>query len=84
MLDNGLYTLEIAENMNCDYRTMKDFVFSQKTGWKIPKRSHLRRLSSRDVRKLKTEIAKTRHGTSKSIFMPLAYPKWVKLPVAKR
>ena len=64
----GKSTLEIAKNMNRDHRTIKRFVVSGQTKRKTPKRCYLRRLSPRDIRKLKVEMAKTPQATSKSIF----------------
>ena len=75
VLGNGMSTLEIAKNMNRDHRTIKKYVYSGKTGRKTPKRSHLRTLSSRDIRKLKIEMAKTPHATSKAIFYAAGVPK---------
>jgi transposase len=75
MLGSGKSTLEIAKNMNRDHRTIKKFVFSGKSKRKTPKRSHLRRLSHRDIRKVKIEIAKTPHATSKTIFDNAGVPK---------
>ena len=53
MLGYGKSTLEIAKNMNRDHRTMKRFMISGKTTRKTLKRCHSRRLSERDIRKLK-------------------------------
>ena len=68
MLGYGKSTLEIAKNMNRDHRTIERFMVSGQTKRKTPKRCHLRRLSPRDICKLKVEMAKTPHATSKSIF----------------
>ena len=65
--------------MNRDHRTIKRFVVSEE----MPKRCHLRRLSPRDIRQLKVEMAKTSHATSKSIFDNAGVPKWRKQPDAK-
>ena len=78
MLGYGKSTLEIAKNMNRDHRTIKRFVVSGQTKRKTPKRCHLRRLSPRDIRKLKVETAKTPHATSKSIFENAGVPKMAK------
>lgn len=75
MLGNGMSTQEIAKNMNRDHRTIKKYVYSGKTGRKTPKRSHLRTLSSRDIRKLKIEMAKIPHATSKAIFDTAGVPE---------
>ena len=78
MLGYGKSTLEIAKNMNRDHRTIKRFVVSGQTKRKTPKRCHLRRLSPRDICKLKVETAKTPHATSKSIFENAGVPKMAK------
>ena len=78
MLGYGKSTLEIAKNMNRDHRTVERFSVSGQTTRKTPKRCHLRRLSPRDIRKLKVEIAKTPHATSKSIFYNACAQKRVK------
>ena len=78
MLGYGKSTLEIAKNMNRDHRTIKRFVVSGQTKRKTPKRCHLRRLSPRDVRKLKFETAKTPQAMSKSIFENAGVPKMAK------
>ena len=75
MLGNGMSTLEIAKYMNHDHRTIKKFVFSHEMERKTPKRSLLRTLSSRDIRKLKIEMAKTPHATSRTIFDAVSEPK---------
>ena len=78
MLGYGKSTLEIAKNMNRDHRTIKRFVVSGQTKRKTAKRCHLRRLSPRDIRKLKVQTAKTPHATSKSIFENAGVPKMAK------
>ena len=75
MLGHGKSTLEIAKNMNRDHRTMKRFMVSGQTTRKTLKRCHSRRLSAIDIRKLKVEMAKTSHATSKSIFDNAGVPK---------
>ena len=78
MLGHGKSTLEIAKNMNRDHRTMKRFMVSCQTTRKTLKRWHSRKLSSRDIRKLKVEMVKTPHATSKSIFDNAGVPKMAK------
>ena len=68
MLGYGKSTLEIAKNMNRDHQTIERFAVSGQTTRKTPKRCHFMRLSPRDIRKLKVEMVKTPHATSKSIF----------------
>ena len=64
----GLADVDHRKSMNRDHRTIKQFVYSGKTGRKTPRRSHLRTLSSTDIRKLKIEMTKTPHAISKYIF----------------
>ena len=45
---------------------------------KTPQRRHLRKLSPRDIRKLKIEMAKAPHATSKTIFDSAGVPKMAK------
>ena len=78
MLGYGKSTLEIAKNMNRDHRTIERFAVSSQTTRKTPKICHLRRLSPRDIRKLKVEMAKTPHATSNSIFYNACAQKRVK------
>ena len=68
MLGYGKSTVETAKNMNRDHRNIERFAVSGQTMRKTPKKCHLRWLSPRDIRKLKVEMAKTPHATSKSIF----------------
>lgn len=36
--DTGMSKLEISQNINCNHRTVKNFVHSVKTGRKTPKK----------------------------------------------
>ena len=83
MLGYGKSTLEIAKNMNRGHQTIERFSVSGQTTRKTPKRCHLRRLSPRDIRKLKVEMAKIPHATSKSIFYNACAQKGRKQPDAK-
>ena len=75
LLGEGRSTLEISRIMGRDHRTIKSFVFSGKTARKTPERSHLKKLSPRELRNLKREMAKNPNATSKSIFDAAAAPK---------
>ena len=81
MLGYGKSTLEIAKNMNRDHRTIERFAVSGQTTRKTPKRCHLRRLSPRDIRKLKVEMATMQRVNQ--FFTTLAPKKERKQPDAK-
>ena len=77
-LCNGKSTLEIEKNLNRDHRTIKKFVVSGQTMRKTPKRCHLKKHSPRHIRKLKIQMSKTSHATSKTIFDSAGVPKMAK------
>ena len=58
LLGDGRTTIEISKIMDRDYRTIKAFVFSEKTARKTPERSHLKKISQRDIRNLKRDMPK--------------------------
>ena len=78
MLGNGKSTLEIAKIRSRYHRTVKKFVLSRHSMRKTPQRGHLRRLSPKDIRKLKIEMAKAPQATSKTIFDSAGGPQMAK------
>ena len=72
--------LELARNMNCDHRTIKKLRILVRQGEKTRKRSNLRALSSRNIRKQKIEAP---NATRKTIFDAAGVPKRVKQPGLK-
>ena len=86
MLGYGKSTLEIAKNMNRDHRTMKRFMVSCQTTRKTldaMARCHLRRLSARDIRQLKVEVARHPMQRVNQFLTTLASQKLRKQPDAK-
>ena len=68
LLGLGRSTLEISKIIKRDHRTIKKYVYKGKTKRKDPKRGHLKKLKERDIRKIKTQVRKTPHLSSRSIF----------------
>ena len=74
MLGDGRTTIKISKIMGRDHQTIKVF-FSGKNARKTPERSHLKKISKRDLRNLKREMAKNPHSTNKTIFDAASAPK---------
>ena len=68
MLGNGKTTLEISKYLCRDHRTIKDFVIKGKFYIKPAVRDHLKKVSDRDIRKLKFQMSKNPHSSSKTLF----------------
>lgn len=75
MLGSGLSTLEISKKLHWDHCTIKAFVLGGKSCRKTPKWLHLWKLTARDLRKIKYEVSKKPHETSKKIFESAGVPK---------
>jgi len=75
LLGKGRTTLEIAKELQRDHRTIKVFVHDGKKERKVPVRSHTRKVSIRDIRRLKVAMAKQPNSTSKAIFDEAGAPQ---------
>ena len=73
-LAEGMSTLQIARNLGRDLRSVKKFVADSQRGRKKREEKEFRKLSARDIRKLKLTAARKKIGTSAQIFEAAAVP----------
>ena len=73
-LAEGMSTLQIVRNLGRDHRSVKKFVADSQRGRKKREEKEFRKLSERDIRKLKLTAARKKIGTSAQIFEAAAVP----------